>query len=81
MFIIVGGKGGFHCGREKSVSLWAGKECFIACRKRVFIVVGGKRVFSGSGRQINILLWAGKMLRWQSSGRQRSCKRCNRNSG
>ena len=69
MFIIVGGKRVFYCGREKSVLLragkeclllWAGKECFIVC----------------SGRQKSLLLWAGKVflgLRWQSSGRQWSC--------
>ena len=59
----------FYHGREKSVLLWAGKECFIISGKKVFIVggkrgfiivnVGGKRMLY-CGRENSFLFWAGK---------------------
>ena len=51
MFIIMGGKRVFYCGREKSVLLWAGKERFIMGGKRVFYYRREKFVCKKFGRQ------------------------------
>ena len=48
MFIIVGGKG---AGRQKSVLDLGGK--------RVYTIVGGKRVFAVGGKRV-FLIWAAK---------------------
>ena len=54
MFIIMSGK---KVGHEKSCLLWAGKESFIVDGKRVFIILGGKRVSTiVCGKRVYIIM-------------------------